>query len=92
MRSGKITTTEQRRIILKMHENGKKVSEIAKKKNCKFQEKKVYNSIKSCVEILNVLIKGKSRKPRPRKTNLRTDAAMVRMAFKPIQVFTADSI
>ena len=78
MGSGKHTITEDRRIITKMHENGKKVSEIAK--DLPFSRKKVYNAIKSCVENPDVLIKGKSRKPRPRKTNLRTDAAMVRMA------------
>lgn len=78
MGSGNHTTTEERRIIWKMHENGKKVSEIAKE--LQVSRKKVYNAIKSCVENPDVLIKGKSRKPRPRKTNLRTDAAMVRMA------------
>ena len=61
-----------------MHENGKKVSEIAKE--LQVLRKKVYNVIKSCVKNPDVLIKGKSRKPRPRKTNLRIDATMVRMA------------
>lgn len=57
-------------------ENGEKVSEIANE--LQVSRKKVYNAIKSCLENPDVLIKGKSRKHR--KTNLRTDAAMVRMA------------
>ena len=39
----------------------------------------MYNAIKSCAENPEILIKGKSRNPKPRKTDLRADAAMVRM-------------
>ena len=57
-------------------------------------KKKIYNAIKSCVENPDILIKGKSRKPRPRKTNLRTDAATVRMgkidAFKSSRQILSD--
>lgn len=77
MGSGKHTTIEERRIIWKMHEGGRKVAEIAKILN--ISRKKVYNAINSCVENPDVLINGKIRKPRSRKTDARTDAAIVRM-------------
>ena len=48
----------------------------------RISRKKVYNAIKSCVENPDVLIKGKSRKPRPRKTDVRTDGVIVRMVKK----------
>ena len=59
-------------------DHGEKVLEIAKELQA--SRKTFYSAIKSCVENSDVLIKDKSRKPRPRKTNLRTDTAMVRMA------------
>ena len=76
--------TEERRIIWKVHENGKKVSEMVKELQV---SRKKFTMLLSQVENPDILIKGKSRKPRPRKTNLCTDASMIRMAnfdpFKP---------
>ena len=83
MGSGKHKITEERRIKWKMHENGgKKVSEIAKE--LQVSRKKVYNAIRSKISL----------KPRSRKTNLRTDAAMARMTkidpFKPSRQMASD--
>lgn len=92
MGSGKHTTIEERRIIWKMHEGGQKVAEIAK--NLNISRKKVYNAINSCVKNPDLLIKSQIRKPRPRKTDARTDAAIVRMSkndpFKSSRQIAAD--
>ena len=56
----------------------KNVSKIAKE--LQVPRKRVYNAIKPYVENPDILVKAKNRKPRPRNTNLPTDAVMVRMA------------
>ena len=63
MVTGKNTTTEEKRIIWKMHEYGKNVAEISELKEI-FQ-KNVHNTIKSSVANSGVLIKGKNRKSMP---------------------------
>ena len=71
MGTGKNTTSEEMRIIWKMHENGKKVAEISEVKE--IFRRNVHNAIKSSIEKSDVLIKGKSRKPMPRNIDVRTD-------------------
>ena len=65
MGTGKTTTTEEKRIKQKMHEDGKKVAEISEV--MEICRKNVHNAIKSSVDNSDVLIKGKSQKPIPRK-------------------------
>lgn len=77
MGSGNHTTIEERRVIWQMHKAGKKVAEMAKILSC--SRKKVYNAINSVAGNPEILTKGKTRKPRPRKTDARTDAAIIRM-------------
>lgn len=70
MGSGKHTPREERRIILKMYKKAKKkknMAEIAKQ----ISRKKYTTYLCIYMENPHILVKGRIRKPRPRKTVVR---------------------
>lgn len=75
MGSGKSCTVEERKVIYKLKQSGKKPGEIAKIMEC--SRKKVYNALALVEENSIFLEKNKIRKQRPRKTDLAMDRAIV---------------